>query len=81
MATCRLFGVNRQEYYRAVKRDEQKRQVATEVVAMIEKVSMRMPRVGTRKLYHLLYNELKDMGVVRGSSVCHHQGRPSSYCP
>ena len=57
--------MNRQEYYRAVKREEQKRQVATEVVAMIEKVRMRMPRVGTRKLYHLLYNELKDMGVGR----------------
>ena len=35
------------------------------MVAMIGKVRMRMPRVGTRKLYHLLYNELKDIGVGR----------------
>jgi transposase InsO family protein len=39
--------------------------VATEVVAMIEKVRMRMPRIGTRKLYHLLYKDLKHMGVGR----------------
>lgn len=60
-----MFGVDRQEYYRAVKREEKRRQVATEVVDMIEKVRMRMPRIGTRKLYHLLYNELKDMAVGR----------------
>ncbi|WP_416377779.1 hypothetical protein [Algoriphagus sp. D3-2-R+10] len=36
-ATCRLFGVSRQEYYRAVKRERQSRQVATEVVTMIKK--------------------------------------------
>lgn len=32
---------------------------------MIAKVRMRMPRVGTRKLYHLLHNELKELGVGR----------------
>lgn len=32
---------------------------------MIEKVRMRMPRIGTRKLYHLLNNELKELGVGR----------------
>lgn len=46
-------------------RDERKRQEATEVVAMVEKVRMRMPRIGTRKLYHLLYAELKEMGIGR----------------
>ncbi|WP_152520525.1 DDE-type integrase/transposase/recombinase, partial [Cyclobacterium qasimii] len=64
-ATCRLFGVERQVYYRAVNREKRRRMVATEVVALIEKVRMRMPRVGTRKLYHLLYKELKEMGVGR----------------
>ena len=32
---------------------------------MIEKVRMRMPRIGTRKLYHLLHDELKKLGVGR----------------
>ena len=35
------------------------------MVAMIEKVRMRMPRIGTRKLYHILYHELKKIGVGR----------------
>jgi transposase InsO family protein len=39
--------------------------VATQVVALVEKVRMRMPRVGTRKLYHLLNDELREMGVGR----------------
>lgn len=64
-ATCRLFGVNRQEYYRAAKSERQRRHVASQVVGMVEKVRMRMPRVGTRKLYHLLYDELRKMGVGR----------------
>jgi len=32
---------------------------------MVEKIRMRMPRIGTRKLYHLLYDELIALGVGR----------------
>tara|TARA_R110000868_G_scaffold96079_2_gene264270 strand:- start:105 stop:872 length:768 start_codon:yes stop_codon:yes gene_type:complete len=32
---------------------------------MIKKVRMRMPRIGTRKLYHLLSDQLKELGVGR----------------
>jgi len=59
------LGLNRQVYYRALKRAKQKQQTATQVVKMIEKVRMRMPRIGTRKLYHLLHDELKELGVGR----------------
>lgn len=59
------MGINRQVYYRMIKRIKHKQQVAIQVVALVEKVRMRMPRVGTRKLYHLLYDELKELGVGR----------------
>jgi transposase InsO family protein len=59
------LGVNRQVYYRAIKRTKHKQQIATQVVKLIEKVRMRMPRIGTRKLYYLLYDELKELGVGR----------------
>jgi len=39
--------------------------VATQVIEMVKKVRMRMPRIGTRKLYYLLYDELKKLGVGR----------------
>lgn len=32
---------------------------------MVEEVRMRMPRIGTRKLHHLLKEELKELGVGR----------------
>lgn len=59
------MGVNRQVYYRSIKTTKHKQQVATQVVEMVEKVRMRMPRIGTRKLYHLLHDELKELGVGR----------------
>lgn len=62
---CKLLGINRQVYYRAVKRIKHKQAIATRVVELVEQVRMRMPRVGTRKLYHLLYDDLKGLGVGR----------------
>lgn len=32
---------------------------------MVQEVRMKMPRIGTRKLYHLLYDQLQDLGVGR----------------
>ena len=43
-----LLGINRQVYYRSIKTIKYKQQIATQVVDMIEKVRMRMPRIGTR---------------------------------
>ncbi len=52
-------------YYRTIKRTKQKQQIAPRVVEMVEKLKMRMPRIGTRKLYYLLYDELKELGMGR----------------
>ena len=59
------MGINRQSYYRSIKTTKYKQQLATQVVEMVGKVRMRMPRIGTRKLYHLLHDELKELGVGR----------------
>lgn len=59
------MGVNRQVYYRSLKRTKQKQEIATQVVAMVQEVRMKMPRIGTRKLYHLLYEPLKELNVGR----------------
>ncbi|WP_420579689.1 IS3 family transposase [Reichenbachiella sp.] len=57
--------MNRQIYYRSIRRSKQKQEIATKVVIMVEKVRMKMPRIGTRKLYHLLYDQLQPLGVGR----------------
>lgn len=60
-----MFGVNRQVYYRKVKSENQKRETATKVVAMIAAVRMKLPELGTRKLYTILESELKELKVGR----------------
>ncbi|MCH2218691.1 MAG: IS3 family transposase [Flavobacteriales bacterium] len=65
MATCRLFGIDRQVYYRSKQSTKLRQQVATQVVAMVAQIRMRMPRIGTRKLYHMLKEKLKAIGVGR----------------
>ena len=63
--TCRLFGINRQVYYRALKAEKSKREIALIVIRLVKNVRLTMPRIGTRKLYHLLRNELKELNVRR----------------
>jgi transposase InsO family protein len=65
MATCRLFGVNRQVYYRSKESEGRSRQRATQVVAKVRVVRQLMPELGTRKLYEKLYNELRELKVGR----------------
>ena len=65
MATCKLFGVNRQVYYRRVKSEQNKRDVATKTVSLVKQVRMRLPELGTRKLYSLLKTELNELNVGR----------------
>ena len=57
--------MNRQVYYRSVKRAKHKQKVATQVVTMVKNIRMQMPRIGTRKLYYLLQDQLKTLGVGR----------------
>ena len=65
MGTCRLLGVSRQVYYRAIKSKERRRKTALEVVHLVKEIREQMPRIGTRKLYYLLYSPLKKLGVGR----------------
>ena len=65
MATCRLFGVSRQVYYRAKQSELKRRDTATRVVDKVSEIRLSMSELGTRKLYSILYPELQNMGVGR----------------
>ena len=65
MGTCRLFGVNRQVYYRSKRSQQHKIEIANQVVKLVKQVRMRLPECGTRKLQILLAKELKELGVGR----------------
>ena len=64
-ATCRLFGVSRQVYYRSKKSEAKRKHIAAMVVQKVQKVRMRMSELGTRKLYHTLHDDLRELGVGR----------------
>ena len=65
VSACRLFGVNRQVYYRQKRTTKKKQETASKVVKMVMDVRQQMPRIGTRKLYYLLQDQLRDLGVGR----------------
>ena len=60
-----MFGYTRQVYYRAIKAEKAKQLRAQKVVALVQEKRMVMPKLGTRKLYHLLQPELQALGVGR----------------
>ena len=65
VSACRLFGVNRQVYYRCKKTVQAKQERAYKVISLVQAVRALMPRIGTRKLYYLLEEELNELSVGR----------------
>jgi len=65
MATCDLLGVERQVYYRAKKSLLHKQSIAQQVINMVRSIRNLMPKLGVRKLYHILEKELKPLKVGR----------------
>lgn len=64
-ATCRLFGVSRQVYYRNVASMHKEKQRAQKVLDLVQQIRIEQPRIGTRKLYYLLEDKLKALQVER----------------
>ncbi len=60
-----MFGIDRQVYYRNIRRFKKKRCVAEQVVALVCRERELQPRMGTRKLYHLLKKELSVLHIGR----------------
>lgn len=63
--SCQLLGISRQSYYRSFWEAKQKEIVATKVIGLVENIRQRMPKIGVRKLYHILASELEQLGVGR----------------
>jgi len=60
-----LFGVNRQVYYRRIRAVKRRKSRAIEVIELVESIRLQMPKIGTRKLYFILEDELKRLNVGR----------------
>ncbi|EDP94523.1 IS3 family transposase [Kordia algicida OT-1] len=64
-STCELLGVSRQVYYRAIRSKEKRQCIASDVIELVQSVRIEQPRIGTRKLYHILQESLRSLGVGR----------------
>lgn len=60
-----MFGLSRQVYYRSIKRRNKRRDTVSAVLEQVRQVRMCMPRIGTRKLYHILATSLNALSVGR----------------
>ena len=60
-----MFGIDRQCYYRSVRRSENRQSIAAQVVELVQEVRIQQRRIGTRKLYYLLQAELQELKVGR----------------
>ncbi|MCW4467609.1 IS3 family transposase [Flavobacterium sp. MFBS3-15] len=57
--------MDRQVYYRRIKRKSLRRCLSEQVVAMVNKIRLTMPRLGGKKLYYLLYKDLRTLKIGR----------------
>ena len=60
-----MFGWNRQVYYRSTKRTQTRKNKASQVIELVENLRLKMPKLGGRKLYFLLREELKCLKIGR----------------
>ncbi len=61
---CRYFNITRQAYYKSVKCLETKEITESLVVDMVHSIRRKQPRVGGKKLYKHLYNDLQELGKI-----------------
>lgn len=57
--------MDRQVYYRRIKRRSLRRSLSEQVVILVNSIRMTMPRIGGKKLYYLLGKELKALRIGR----------------
>lgn len=63
---CRLFGMSRQAVYQARDRAQRRADELAQIKPLVQSIRMQMPRLGTRKLYHLLKGDFTRLGVKVG---------------
>uniref|UniRef100_UPI004049CF15 IS3 family transposase n=1 Tax=Flavobacterium sp. TaxID=239 RepID=UPI004049CF15 len=65
VSTCNLLGLDRQVYYRSIQSRIRKQRISKQVIALVRSIRSIMPRLGARKLYHMLKDELSKLNVGR----------------
>jgi putative transposase len=64
--SCRLFGVSRQSLYQSKRRHEHRRNELNRLKPLVHNIRSVMPKLGTRKLYYLLQEQLQQQQIKIG---------------
>ena len=64
--SCRLFGISRHAIYQSELRIQHRSKELSEIKSLVQSIRMEMPRIGTRKLYYLLKDDLNELGIKIG---------------
>ena len=63
---CDAFGKTRQAHDKHLKFEDEKHNQQIIIIKMVETIREKMPRIGVRKLYHLLKEPLYEHGIDIG---------------
>ncbi|OXJ37067.1 IS3 family transposase [Burkholderia sp. HI2714] len=63
---CRYMGISRQAYYKRCQSEARRCSQAETVTSLVQNIRLRQPRLGTRKLHHLLGPTLVEHGIKLG---------------
>lgn len=63
---CKWFGISRQAYYQACKRQFQHETEDKLLLEMVRNIRKQHPRMGVRKLHYLLQEQMTQAGIFRG---------------
>ncbi|WP_155640450.1 IS3 family transposase [Burkholderia pseudomultivorans] len=63
---CRYMGISRQAYYKRCRSEERRGAQAEAVTTLVRNIRLRQPRLGARKLHHLLGPVLDERGIKLG---------------
>ena len=65
-SACRYFGISRQAFYQAGHRHQRRDAADAKALALVSDCRTRQPRLGTRKLHHLIAPKLQSAGITLG---------------
>ncbi|MEI7432534.1 MAG: hypothetical protein WCL27_18975 [Betaproteobacteria bacterium] len=63
---CRFVGISRQAYYQGLTRDAAKAAQSEAILKRVREERRVQPRIGTRKLHHLLQPQMAEEGINLG---------------
>ncbi|TWO31433.1 IS3 family transposase, partial [Seonamhaeicola sediminis] len=63
---CKLLGYSKQAYYKRENKQLHQSFVVAQVKSMVIDIRCKLPRLGTRKLYHLIQPKIERQGIKVG---------------